>query len=88
MALGKWIIGGVALVAIGNGCTPLVKYQAEVLYHEGDQTASYLGEMTTYDNCINEAIWKYNDLNKDDDERAFSWICLQWAGSNIVRKVR
>lgn len=86
--LTKVILGIAVMGAVSEGCTPLVKYQAEVGYYDGQDMKWFYGNMTTYKDCMNEAIWKFNDLNRGSDGRAFSWICLQWSGGNIIGKVR
>lgn len=89
-ALTKTFLGVGIISAIAGGHTSMVQYQAEVGYYDGGEMKWYRGEMTSYERCIHEAVWKYNNVNREarNDDRAFSWICLKWVGNSLAGKVR
>lgn len=54
------------------------RYAAEVGYYkDGKEAWEIWGNFSTFEECQSAAIARYNDLNRDRPDRAFSWACLE-----------
>lgn len=64
------------------------QYRAEVGYYAGEKEHWWFGSDTSREQCTNEAISRFNQLNHERPGRAFSWACLRVRGDRILGRVR
>jgi hypothetical protein len=63
-------------------------YKAEVGYYQDGTQAWFVGENTSREKCIQEAVMRFNSLNNQNPKRAFSWACRKMQGDNFLERVR
>lgn len=63
-------------------------YIPEVGYYlQGKETYS-LGDATTHDKCVEQAIARFNNMNAESPDRAFRWSCRKMQGENFLERVK
>ena len=85
---GGGVLIGIAVVAAIWAFVPKYTYRAEVGYYQNAAQAWFVGEDKTYDECISEATWRYNSINSQHPDRAFSWACRKMRGEDFLDRVR
>jgi hypothetical protein len=90
--------GGTAVVLIGAAAAayffgvgpfaPQYTYRAEIGYYLNGEQAWFVGSDKTYDECMSEAISRFNSINVDHPRRAFSWACRKMQGEQFLDRVR
>lgn len=68
---------------------PSYTYRAEVGYYSGLKHEWFVGsDRRTHEECAEEAIWRFNSMNRESPGRAFSWACRKMRGESFEGRVR
>lgn len=63
-------------------------YRAEVGYYLDGKQTWFVGEDKSRQDCVTEAVARFNALNAGSQGRAFSWACRKMQGDSFLERVR
>lgn len=65
------------------------EYMAEVGYYQGSDRVWFVGSrQKKKEACIDEAVSRFNSLNRESPRRAFSWSCRIMRGERFLDRTR